>query len=57
MEIIKILRVYMILEAIVRDFEPYFLGHSLVSVHPKCIILGRNGMIFHVVVSVYQMIC
>ena len=38
------------------DFEPYFKVHKLVSVHPKCIILGQMtnlNMIFHVVVSVY----
>ena len=38
------------------DFEPYFKVHSLVSVHPKGIILGQMtnlNMIFHVMVSVY----
>ena len=36
------------------DFEPYFKVHSLVSVHPKSIILKTTSinMIFHVVVSV-----
>ena len=41
------------------DFEPYFKVHSLVSVHPKSIILGQMTnlyMIFHVVVSVYQFV-
>ena len=40
------------------DFEPYFKVHNLVSVHPKSIILGQMtnlNMIFHVVVSVYQL--
>ena len=41
------------------DFEPaYFKVHSLVSVPPKSIILGQMAnlnMIFHVVVSVYQL--
>ena len=39
------------------DFEPYFMVHNLVSVHPKGIILGQMtnlNMIFHVVVSVYR---
>ena len=38
------------------DFEPYFKVNSLVSVHPKSIMLGQIinlDMIFHVVVSVY----
>ena len=38
------------------DFESYFKVHSLVSVHPKSIILGQMtdlNMIFHVGVSVY----
>ena len=38
------------------DFEAYFKVHSLVSVHPKSIILGQMthlSIIFHVVVSVY----
>ena len=38
------------------DFEPYFIVHNLVSVHPKSIILGKMtnlNMIFHVVVLVY----
>ena len=37
------------------DFEAYFKVRSLVSVHPKSIILGQMtnlNMIFHVVVSV-----
>ena len=37
------------------DFEPYFKVHTLVSVHPKSIILGQMtnlNMVFHVVVSV-----
>ena len=41
------------------DFEAYFKVHSLVSVHPKSIILGRItnlNMIFHVVVSVYRFV-
>ena len=43
------------------DFEPYFKVHSLISVHPKSIILGQMtniifNMIFHVVVSVYRFI-
>ena len=41
------------------DFEPYFKVHSLVSVHPKSIILGQMtnlNTIFHVVVSVYQFV-
>ena len=36
------------------DFEPYFKVHSLVSVHPKSIILTQMtnlDTIFHVVVS------
>ena len=40
-------------------FEAYFKVHSLVSVHPKSIILGEMtnlDMIFHVVVSVYQLV-
>ena len=32
------------------DFEPYFKVHNLVSVYPRSI------MIFHVVVSVYQLV-
>ena len=41
------------------DFEPYFKVHSLVSVHPKRIILVQMtnmDMIFHVVVSVYRFV-
>ena len=41
------------------DFEAYFKVHSLVSVHPKSIILSQTtnlNMIFHVVVSVYQFV-
>ena len=41
------------------DFEPYFKVHSLVSVHPKSIILGQTtnlNMIFHVGVSVYRFV-
>ena len=41
------------------DFELYFKVHNLVSVHPKSIILGQMtnlNMIFHVVVSVYQLV-
>ena len=41
------------------DFEAYFKFHSLVSVHPKSIILGQMtnlDMIFHVVVLVYQFV-
>ena len=36
------------------DFEPYFKGHNLVSVHPKSIILGQMtnlNMIFHVMIQ------
>ena len=39
------------------DFEVYFKVHSLVSVHPKNIILGQMtnlNMIFYVVASVYR---
>ena len=38
-------------------FEPHVKVHSLVSVHPKSIILSQMtnlNMIFHVVVSGYQ---
>ena len=41
------------------DFEAYFKVHNLVSVHPKSIILGQMtnlDMIFHVVMSVYQLV-
>ena len=41
------------------DFEPCFMVHNLVSVHPKSIILGQMinlNMIFHVVVSVYRLV-
>ena len=47
------------LETLVWIMEPYFKVHNLVSVHPKSIILGpmiNLDMIFHVVVSVYQLI-
>ena len=40
-------------------FEPYFKVHTLVSAHPKSIILGQMinlDMIFHVVVSVYRLV-
>ena len=62
-EIIKILRVYVILGDPVSkfkrrmDFEPYFKVQTLVSVHPKNIILGQMtnlNIIFHVVVSGYR---
>ena len=39
------------------DIEPYFKVHSLVSVHPKSIILSEMtnlNTIFHMVVSVYR---
>ena len=41
------------------DFEPYFKVHSLVSVHPKSIILGEMtnlNMVSYVVVSVYRLV-
>ena len=41
------------------DFEAYFKVHNLVSVHLKSIILGQMtnlNMIFHVVMSVYQLV-
>ena len=41
------------------DFEAHFKVHSLVSACPKSVILGQMtilNMIFHVVVSVYQLI-
>ena len=41
------------------DFEAYFKFYSLVSVHPKSIILCQMAnlkMIFHVVVSVYRLV-
>ena len=41
------------------DFEAHSKVHSLVSVHPKSIILGQMtnlNMIFHVVVSVYRFV-
>ena len=41
------------------DFEPYFKVPNFVSVYPKSIILGQMTnfvMIFHVVVSVYQLV-
>ena len=41
------------------DFQAYFKVPSLVSVHPKSIILGQMtnlNMIFHVVVSVYRLV-
>ena len=41
------------------EFEPCFKVHSLVSVHPKSIILGKMtnlNMIFHVMVSVYRFV-
>ena len=41
------------------DFEPRFKDHSLVSVHPKSIILFQMinlDMIFHMVVSVYRLV-
>ena len=58
-EILKILRVYMILGDAVSKFDSYFKVHNLVSVHPKSIILNQMinlGMIFHVVVSVCQLV-
>ena len=62
MEIMKTnLRVYMVLGDALSciDFEAYFKVHSLVSVHPKSIILGQmtnRNMIFHVIVSVYRFV-
>ena len=41
------------------DFELYFKIHSLVSVHPKSIILDQMtslNMIFYVMVSVYRLV-
>ena len=41
------------------DFEPYFKIHSLVSVHPKSIILDQMtnlNMIFYVMLSVYRFV-
>ena len=41
------------------DFEAHFKVYSLVSVHPKSIILGQMAnlnMIFHVVVLVYRLV-
>ena len=41
------------------DFEPCFKVYNLVSVHPKSIKLGQMttlNVIFHVVVSVYQLV-
>ena len=41
------------------DFEPYFKVNNLVSVHPKCIIIGEMtnlNMIFHVEVPVYRLV-
>ena len=41
------------------DFEPYSKARNLASVHPKSIVLGQIinlDMIFHVVVSVYQLV-
>ena len=41
------------------DFEPNFKVHNLVSVYPKSIKLSQMtnlNMIFHVVVSVYQLV-
>ena len=41
------------------DFEPCFKVHNLVSVYPKGIKLGQMtnlNVIFHVVVSVYQLV-
>ena len=42
------------------DFEPYFKVHSLVSDHPKGIILRQmtnlNMIQFHVVVSVNRLV-
>ena len=41
------------------NFEAYFKVHSLVSVHPKSIILDQMtnlNMIFYVVVSVYRFV-
>ena len=41
------------------DFEPFFKVHTLVSVHPKSIILSHMtnlNIIFYVVVSVYLLV-
>ena len=41
------------------DFEAYVKVHSLVSVHPKSIIVGQItnlDMIFYVMVSVYRFV-
>ena len=49
---------YLKIRNVCMDFEPYFKFHSLVSVYTKRIILGlmtNLNMIFHVVVSVYQL--
>ena len=66
MEIIKILRVKcdfggrcLKIRDVCMDFEPHFKVHSLISVHPKSIILSQMinlNMIFHVVVSVYRFV-
>ena len=57
----KNLRVNMVLKDALSgiDFEAYFKVHSLVSVHPKSIILGQitnHNMIFYVMVSVYRFV-
>ena len=60
----KMLGVYMVwgdskIRDVYMNFEAYFKVHSLVSVHPKSIILGQMtnlNMIFHVVVSVYRFV-
>ena len=62
MEIMKTnLRVCMVLRDALSciDFEAYFKVHSLVSVHPKSIILGQmtnRNVIFHVIGSVYRFV-
>ena len=44
---------YLKISDVCMDFEPHFKVHNLVSVHPKNTNLN---MIFHVVVSVYQLV-
>ena len=49
----------MLLGDAVSNFVPYFKVHSLVSAHPKSIILRQTNnvnMVFHVVVSVYRLV-
>ena len=47
------------IEDVFTDFEPYFKVHTLVSVHPKSVMLSQMTILnmgFHIVVSVYRLV-